>query len=292
MPRSDESDRTPGDAGDSGCGEYPAQVPYVFDNAGEQAAARFAALPELFDPGTIRHLEQIGVGPGWNCLEVGAGAGSIADWLARRVGPAGHVLATDLDTRFLKDLDRQNRQNLEVRRHDVASDPLPEAAFDLVHTRLVLLHLPGREKALARLVAALRPGGWLLAEEFDSLSMPPDPSVNPDETLLKTLVAMGSLMAERGVHRGYGRLLTGSLRRHGLADVGAEGRLFMWQGGSAGARLLRANFEQLRDALIASGRVSADAFAADVSRLEEPDFWMPSSVMWAAWGRREDRGPR
>ena len=49
---------------------------YVLDNAADQASARFAALPRLYDSGTIRHLEQLGVGAGWRCLEVGGGAGN------------------------------------------------------------------------------------------------------------------------------------------------------------------------------------------------------------------------
>ncbi len=51
---------------------------YVFDNAAEQADARFRALSEIFDPGTIRHLDDRGVDQGWHCLEVGGGNGSIA----------------------------------------------------------------------------------------------------------------------------------------------------------------------------------------------------------------------
>jgi len=54
-----------------------------------------------------------------------------------------------------------------VIRHDVGVDPLPEAAFDLVHARLVLIHVPQAAAALARLAAALRPGGWLVIEDFD-----------------------------------------------------------------------------------------------------------------------------
>jgi hypothetical protein len=70
---------------------------YVFDNAAEeQTRERFATLPRLYDPGTIRHLEALGVGAGWRCLEVGAGGGSVARWLAERVGPIGRVLATDI----------------------------------------------------------------------------------------------------------------------------------------------------------------------------------------------------
>src|SRR5687768_10129658 len=105
---------------------------YVFDNAAEQQAReRFAALPRLYDPGTIRHLAALGVGAGWRCLEVGAGGGSIARWLAQRVGSTGYVVATDLDTRFLEPLAREVGPPLAVQRHDVTADPLPEASFDL-----------------------------------------------------------------------------------------------------------------------------------------------------------------
>lgn len=156
-------------------------MPYAFDNAWQQARQRLTALETWLDPGTIRHLEALGVVPGWHCLEVGAGGGSIAAWLGRRVGPAGRVLATDIDTRFLDTLDVPN---LDVRRHDVVVDALPEASFDLVHTRLVLAHLPTRERALRRMVSALRPGGWPLAEEMDFVSVVPDPTGNPEATAL------------------------------------------------------------------------------------------------------------
>jgi hypothetical protein len=108
---------------------------YVLDNAGGQAPARFDALSAVFDPGTIGHLEKCGIGPGWHCLEVGGGGGSIAAWLSQRVGPTGGVLVTDIDPRHLKSL---KFANLEVRCHNIVKDPLPEASFDLVHARLVL----------------------------------------------------------------------------------------------------------------------------------------------------------
>lgn len=256
---------------------------YVFDNAGAQAGARFSALGALFDPGTIRHLTELGVAEGWHCLEVGAGGGSIADWLCDRVGAAGHVVATDIDPRFL---DASGTPQLEVRRHDIASQPLEEGAFDLVHARLVLVHLPERETALRRIVRALKPGGWLLVEEFDSLSMRPDPAIDPDEVLLETYDALQRVMTERGVDLRYGRLLTGRLRAHGLVDVDAEGRLFMLQGGSPGAALCTANFEQLRGAMVQSGLVTNEQIDADLRHLEEQRLIGPSPIMWAVWGRR------
>jgi SAM-dependent methyltransferase len=255
---------------------------YILDNAGREASARFPALSAAFDPGTVRHFEGLGVGPGWRCLEVGGGGGSIAAWLSARVGPTGHVLVTDIDPRFLESL---NISNMEVRRHNIVTDPLPEASFDLVHSRLVLVHIPEREKVLARMVAALKPGGWIVDEEFDS-SLLPDPAMNPGEIRSKTYAAMSRIMDEHGVDRQFGRRLFGLLRALGLVNVRAEGRTFRWSSGSPGTALLRANFEQLHDSMIQAGYITEKEFDEDVAGLDDPSFMMPSPILWAACGRR------
>jgi hypothetical protein len=92
---------------------------YVFVNSGREARTRFAALSTIYDRGTVRHLEDLGVGSGWHCLEIGGGSGTIAKWLADRVGSTGHVLMTDLDTRFLEPL---KGPNLAVCRHNIGTD--------------------------------------------------------------------------------------------------------------------------------------------------------------------------
>src|SRR6266700_2891082 len=83
--------------------ESPSQhCDYLLTNSAAETPRRFAALSELFDDGTIRHLEKCGMSRGWQCLEVGGGGGSIASWMADRVGPTGHILATDIDPCFLE----------------------------------------------------------------------------------------------------------------------------------------------------------------------------------------------
>ena len=124
---------------------------------------RLQLLEGCRDPGTIRRLDRLGVSRGWRCLEVGAGHGSIARWLAERVGPTGSVVAADLDPRFLTDMPA----GVDVRRLDIRHDDLEADSYDLVHCRALLMHLPDPIAALARMVAALRPGGLLLAEEGD-----------------------------------------------------------------------------------------------------------------------------
>jgi SAM-dependent methyltransferase len=256
---------------------------YAFDNAHGETRARFPALSDLYDDETIRCLRDVGVAPGWQCLEVAAGGGSIAQWLAGQVGTSGRVLATDLDTRFLKSL---ADPTIEVRRHDIVSDPLPDPAFDLVHARLILVHLPERELALAKMVSALKPGGWLVCEEFDSLSMPADPALHPHECALKAQAAMQRVMAGRGANTRYGRDLAARMRALGLVDIRADGRTTMWQGGSAGARLFRANFEQLREELQRLGLLTQAELEDDLARLDDPRTLFPSPVMWTVCGRR------
>ena len=77
--------------------------PYIFDSAAEaETAERFASLDALYNFRTFRFLETAGIGPGWHCLEVGGGSGSVAAWMAERVGPSGSVLVTDIDLRFME----------------------------------------------------------------------------------------------------------------------------------------------------------------------------------------------
>ena len=247
---------------------------YVFDNAAPQAASRLAVLAEVFDPGTIRHLAARGVGAGWRCLEIGGGLGSITRWLSGRVGAQGRVLTTDIDTRHLQAM---RMSSVDVREHDILVDSLPEESFDLAYARLVLEHLVDPDTAIARMIAALKPGGWLLVEDFEIL---------PDDAISKTAAVMRQVTAAAGVHHRLGRSLGRRLRGHGLADVDTEGRVFVWRGGSRGAALSRLNVEQLRPAILASGQLTVDELEADLAALEDEDFEMRSPILWTAWGQR------
>jgi SAM-dependent methyltransferase len=256
---------------------------YMLANKSKESSTRFAALAALYDRRTTDHLTRLGVTYGWRCLEVGGGSGTIAKWLADRVGPMGYVLATDLDTRFLELL---RSPTLKVLCHDISSDPLPEGAFDLIHTRLVLMHLPRRDTALTQMISSLKPGGWLLMEEYDSCSVRPDPVAYPGETSLKTHLAMLRFLEANGVDRQYGRLLPGRMQKSGLTSVGAEAELFMLGRDTPGAAMMRANFEQLREAMINGNYITQQQFDEDLARLDDPAFMMPSSILWTVWGRR------
>ncbi len=117
---------------------------YTFDLAWERERARVGAGELLFDAFTTHVLaEDVGVAEHWECLEVGAGGGSAARWLVDRVGPTGRVLATDVNTHRLP-----ADQGYQVLRHNVATEPVPDGPWDLIHTRMVLLHVPERREVL------------------------------------------------------------------------------------------------------------------------------------------------
>jgi SAM-dependent methyltransferase len=258
-------------------------TPYLLDNADAVAARRMHALAHLYDATTTRVLSDVGIADDWQCLEVGGGGGSVAQWMAERVAPSGSVLCTDLDPRHIP---APGLPNLRIERHDIVRDELPTAHFHLIHARLVLIHIPERDAVLERLIKALRPGGWLVIEDFDALSLLPDRDVNPHEVPLSTADAMRIYMARGGADARSGRLLHGKFCTLGLTEVGAEGRMLMFDRANGGTEILRVNFEQVGPRLIASGLIDKEQLRSDLARLDDADFAMPSPIMWSVRGRR------
>ena len=94
---------------------------YTYDHAWTEERIRLAGLEAALDPGTREHLARLGVGSGRRCLEVGAGGGAVAFWLAERVAPGGTVVATDLETDFLE-AEAARHPGPEVLRHDITAE--------------------------------------------------------------------------------------------------------------------------------------------------------------------------
>ena len=236
-------------------------------------------LEEFHDPLTVSQLDAIGVGEGWRCLDVGAGGGSVTRMLAERVGRTGSVLAVDLDTRLLEAL---ASDRVEVRRHDLLSDELPQAAFDLVHARLLLMFLSPRLGALQRLVSAARPGGWVasIAPDFTTVRLSPTALVWQRVWSYFLDAAMAG-----GWDPGYGARLCGDLRAAGLVDVHADYVARRHPGGSLPSRLVSLTIERLRDRMVLLG---VDGGEIDEARrlLEDPARTYTSPTSCLARGRR------
>jgi SAM-dependent methyltransferase len=255
---------------------------YLLANQRAEAAQRFAALAQLFDASTFRHLIGVGLGPGWRVWEVGAGGPSVPTWLAGQVGTEGGVLATDIDTRWLDGV-----QGVEVVRHDVGTDPAPDGPFDLIHARLLLSHVPDRDTALRRMAEALRPGGWLVVEDADPGLQPLVclESAGPAQELANRLKSgFRRLLTARGVDLAFGRTLPRRLRELGLVDVAADAYFPIT--GPACDELERAGVEHIRGQLVDHGFATTEEIDRHLASVATGSLDLATSPMVSAWGRR------
>ncbi|MEU2608981.1 methyltransferase domain-containing protein [Streptomyces albus] len=257
---------------------------YLLDNRQTEAGTRFDALSELFDASTFRHFEALGIEEGWRCWEVGAGGPSVPAWLAERVGPRGRVLATDIDVSWTG---AAAGAGAEVRRHDVAVDPPPAGPFDLVHARLVLVHVEDRDAALRSMVQALRPGGTLLIEDADPALQPlicPD-EYGPEQRLANRLRnGFRELLRQRGADLAYGRRLPRLLREAGLEDVRADAYFPVTS--PACDALEAATVRQVRGKLVAAGLATDEEIDRHLAHVVAGRLDLATSPMISAWGRR------
>jgi SAM-dependent methyltransferase len=255
---------------------------YAFAQAtgGDAERERLALLQTMRDAHTIRCLQAVGVGEGWRCLDVGAGGGSIAHWLSEQVSPRGSVVATDLETDALAHL---NAANVEVIRHDILTEELPRDAFDLVHTRFLLCHLPQRNKALARIVTTTRPGGWVVVGDQDLRAVA---SAKPSKVFTRVWGAFIATVTSAGADIGYGAHIPTALEGQGLQDVQANGESLYWRGGSSESQLYVRAVERLRAEILASGLVSDSDLNDFSALLADPTFAGWSGTAWTGWGRK------
>jgi SAM-dependent methyltransferase len=263
---------------------------YLLDNQQAEAGERFDALSAIFDLPTFRHLDSLGIGAGWRCWEVGAGGPSVPVWLAGRVGPAGRVLATDIDVSWTR---QAESPLIEVRRHDVAADDPPTEVFDLVHARLVLVHVADRDKALQAMISVLRPGGWLLVEDADPALQPlicPDESGPAQQLANRLRAAFRKMLAQRGADLSYGRKLPRLLREAGLAEVAADA--FFPITSPACSELEAATVRQIRAGLIAGGYATAEEIDRHLANVATGQLDLATAPMISAWGRRLSAGRR
>ena len=254
---------------------------YAFDNAWHKARQRLELLEQCLDPGTFRRVRALGIADRWQCLEVGAGGGSVAQWLCSQVGASGRVIAMDLDTRFVDGL---HEPNLEVRRHNLICDTLPEDCFDLVHTRMVLMHIPSREEILPRLVSALKPGGWLLIEEADIYPVLATASGSYRQVWA---AFQQDMVRHAGVAPEWARQLPLLLASQGLQAVATEGEIAIFPGASPMAEFWSLTWTQVRERILAAG-VDENILEDVLRMLSDSAEWFTGPAIVAAWGRRPD----
>jgi SAM-dependent methyltransferase len=254
---------------------------YTLDNTWDKAHTRLSLLQTLCDPGTISALEAIGVGPGWRCLEVAGGAGSIARWLCERVGESGSVTAVDLDPRFLE-LDPL--PGLEIVRRDVVADGLPGDGYDLIHVRALLMHLARPDDLIAEMAARVRPGGVVLIEEADFYPV----TATGSGLYLELFEASCAVAAGMGGDWNWARHLPASVATAGLTVTSTNVFTPIFQGGDGDwPHLVDMTWEQLTP-LLAEAGVAPALIAKATAEVYDTSRWLPGPAVISVTARRPD----
>jgi SAM-dependent methyltransferase len=253
------------------------QPAYLLEHDWEREPQRLKLLEDYADPTTVRRLGEVGLAAGWRCLEVGAGRGSVAAWLSRQIGPSGHVTALDLDTSLLTWLEAPN---LDVLEGDVLEIEFPEDSFDLIHTRLVLMHLPERRRAIERMVSWLRPGGWLVSEELDWMAIQADQDMDRIAIFRAFRDGLPSIDFE------CGRALLDEFAGVGMVDTTADVRLDVVHGGTPRAQWDQLSMLALSDEVLEAGTATVEQIDAHIAKLDDPEY---RTFGWAWVGARGRR---
>jgi SAM-dependent methyltransferase len=246
---------------------------------------RLRVMERMLDPGEFKVLGGLPIQPSWHCLELGAGGGSIARWLADRV-PAGRVVATDVDTRFLDAslLDEAASPVLEVLAHDVERDDFPAGSFDLIHARALFMHLSAPEAVLGKVVRWLKPGGWLAVSDADIF--PVESSPYPVMRLM--WAAAEQIFVAQGSDPRWARSMPLVLARAGLVDAGMTVTVDVLSRDGVTNEFWKTSFAQIKPFLLERGLVSEAVYAEAQALVDDPAFL---DTLWGyvrCWARRPE----
>jgi 2-polyprenyl-3-methyl-5-hydroxy-6-metoxy-1,4-benzoquinol methylase len=267
--------------------------PYVAADAPEESEwERLGLVQTLYDAGTTHQLARLGIRAGWQCLEVGAGRGSIARWLAEAVGPTGHVVAADQDPRFLRRVPLP--PNVEIRTLNILTQEVEVQQYDLVACRALLMNVPQPEVALAHMAAAVRPGGWLYIEEFDGRPLSAVDAAYPGAATFDQTIqtCVDALQAAGRLQPIFARRVLALVEQLGFVDTGAIGEVMLGRGGSHPlGRHWSLTFRVPGvERLVEQGVVSREAMEQMRALLDDAGFTFMSTTRFRVWGQRPASG--
>jgi ubiquinone/menaquinone biosynthesis C-methylase UbiE len=261
--------------------------PYPLDNASSYSRMHHEALSVLLDPvSTQRTLDLFGGDlTGRACLEVGAGGGGYAVWLADQVGATGHVTALDLKPELVP-----SHPNMTVLQHDLNEDPLPSGPYEFIHARLTLGHLPKREEILHDLVSVLAPGGAILVEDWEASRVADMVMAAPDEQAAALYTRFqqtigAEVYAKAGTDRTWARRIHARMVTEGLVDIDTTMTGRTWAGGSTGSRLQVSSLGQTYPRLMAAG-LTEDELNRVRGLLDDPRLVLASFLLYSTSGKR------
>jgi SAM-dependent methyltransferase len=254
--------------------------PYILDDTSALEYERLDLMSKILDPWTRGYLTTLGVAEGWQCLELGSGNGSIAEWLSATVGPSGGVTAIDVNLVLLELIPAEN---LSVQQMDVRTGELPPGSYDLVTCRALRHQIAEYAPAvLLRMAAAVKPGGWLLIQEPDFHLAP----TTEPEVWARTWTGLIEWGHNNGVDWLIGRKLPSMVAAQGLGHPQAKTDVQNIRGRDRGALYFQLFFAEVRDRVVAAGQVDVGTIDAASALLDDPNYWTQCWMMTAVWVRK------
>jgi SAM-dependent methyltransferase len=240
---------------------------YVIEG-GRPGRERLRLLSTVLAPTTNHFLDRVGITAGMRCLDVGCGGGDVTRELARRAGPSGLVVGLDFDQQVLalarEDADAEGLANIAFRQLDAQG--LHDAAeFDVVYARFLLTHLPDWRRGLRRMIAALRPGGWLAIEDIDFTGHFCHPEC---PAFRRYVVLYQEAVMRHGADPNIGPKLAEALIDEGVMDVSVEVVQPVFLSG-AGKRIAAVTMERIAARVIEADLGTAAEVAQIIIELEE-----------------------
>ncbi|MGH2760164.1 MAG: class I SAM-dependent methyltransferase, partial [Actinomycetota bacterium] len=183
-------------------------------------------------------------------------------------------------------LDHVEGPYVQLREHDILTDPLEEGRYNLAHCRHVLMHLPDPQLAIERMVASLCPGGWLVVEE----PMFTDPLFVTREHLAagaveRVYAALRDFLSQF-MDLGFGEKVVGMVAALGLEDFFAEQTRLYAPGSRSGPVTNMLTWEMFREPLLASGAVAPDDMDVASAAMQDPSFIGSGAHQFGVFGRK------
>jgi SAM-dependent methyltransferase len=265
-------------------------IPYALGSS-DQEIERLDRQSASIESATRLLLRASGIQPGMRVLDLGTGIGHVAMLIAELVGPDGRVVGIDNNSKLLNiaALRAAALPQLRFVEGDVRNwrDNEP---FDAIVGRLILFHLVDPVSVLRHHAAALRPGGLLLALDFDLGAARAEPAL---PLVTEALGWVNAAFAHAGASPAIGTKLALLLAEAGLAEVqgfGVQG--YIAPGDPRGPALLGGVVRTLAPQITAAGLATPEQI--DINTLEARiaaavqaagTVVLPPTLA-GAWGRR------
>lgn len=263
---------------------------YLLGHSQEEERRLMTQAEELRQE-SARFFDRIGVEPGSRAIDLGCGPQGVLDLLSERVGPAGCVVGIERNResaaaakRFVADA---HLNNVAVLEGDATATGLPDASFDLVHARLVLVNVPCVHSVVREMIRLARPGSVVASHEADYLSHFCDPPLRAWDRLFRVFRQYSSA---NGIDLFVGRRTHRLFRDAGLTDIEVSPVIHVYPPGHNRRAIFRHFLENVRDRILEQELIAETEFQELMAELKEhldsPGTLVVSHLFFQVWGRK------